>query len=130
MPQLEVALGAGAQLGVFGAADVPVTGRVADAYDAPYQRLMTEVEAKVAARPWASVPLTFSAGLSGLPFGVPVQSGTAIPTPLGGLGWKVGARYTLSGFAVETGYHGQRIFGQAYQQSSDQFYGTLGYYFR
>ncbi|MBC7542774.1 MAG: hypothetical protein H7338_08590 [Candidatus Sericytochromatia bacterium] len=129
MPQLELGAGAGLQIGAYGAADMPLNGRTPDLYDAPYQRLMADVEAKVAFRPVAAWPLTLSAGLSGLPFGAPFQTGTSIPSPLWGLGWRAGARYTVSGFAIETGYQGQRVFGTGYTQSSDLLFGKLGYYF-
>jgi hypothetical protein len=129
LPNLELAAGIGAQAGMYGAAGMPVSGRPADYMDTSYQRLLAEAEAKVGYRPIPQVPLTLTAGISALPWGTTLNTPVAMPAHLWGLGWQAGARYTFHGFALETGYRGQRVWGSGFQQSSDLLQGTVGYYF-
>jgi LysM repeat protein len=130
LPNLELAAGLGVQGGFYGAADMAITGRPADYFDGGYQRLMVEAEAKVGYRPIAQLPLTLTAGLSALPYGATLNAPAGLPNQLWGLGWQAGARYTVNGFALETGYRGQRVWGSSFQQSSDLLHGTVGYYFQ
>ena len=126
---LELAAGIGAQGALYGAAAIPVQGRQADYFDHDEQVLFGDLEAKVGYRPFVDVPLTVTAGASVLPYGAPLGGGSGLPSRLWGVGWQAGARYTMGRFAVEAGYHGQRVWGDDYQQSSDLLHGTIGYYF-
>jgi LysM repeat protein len=130
LPNLELAAGIGAQAGFYGAATMPVSGRPADYFDAGYQRVMADVEAKAGYRPLPDVPLTLTAGVSVQPIGMTVSGSAGLPPNVWGVGWQAGARYTVQGVALEAGYRGQRVWGANYQQSSDLLHGTVGYYFR
>jgi LysM repeat protein len=128
---LEFGFGAGAMLSSYattGAA--PADGRSADLFDATYQRVMVQTEAKVGYQPMRDVPLTLTAAAGVMPWGTVMQTQQLLPTSLWGFSYSAGVRYSLMGMAVEARYLGQQVLGDKYSQGNDMFRVGLGYEFR
>jgi hypothetical protein len=129
---LELAFGAGAMLSTYattGAAPAE-GGRTADLFDASYQRVMLQTEAKVGYQPSRDMPLTLTASAGVMPWGTVMQTDQMLPASLWGLTYSAGARYSLMGVAVEARYMGQQVMGNQYQQGNDMLRVGLGYEFR
>jgi LysM repeat protein len=128
---LELGFGAGAQLSTYGtSATAPAAGREADLFDASYQRVMVQTEAKVGYQPVRDMPLTLSANLGVMPFGAVMQTQAMLPSTLWGVSYGVGARYSIMGVAIQAQYLGQQVMGTSYQQGNDVLRVGLGYEFR
>jgi hypothetical protein len=128
---LELGFGAGAQLSTYAtSAAAPAAGREADLFDASYQRVMVQTEAKVGYQPVRDMPLTLSANLGVMPFGAVMQTQAMLPATLWGVSYGVGARYSIMGVAIQAQYLGQQVMGDKYQQGNDVLRVGLGYEFR
>jgi hypothetical protein len=128
---LELGFGAGAQLSTYATSGAaPAEGRTADLFDASYQRVMVQTEAKVGYQPVRDLPLTLSAGAGVMPWGTVMQSEQMLPTSLWGFSYTAGVRYSIMGVALEARYMGQQILGDKYQQGNDMLRLGLGYEFR
>lgn len=128
---LELGFGAGAQLSTYATTGSTMAGgRTADLFDASYQRVMLQTEAKVGYQPVRDLPLTLTAGAGVMPWGTVMQSSPMLPTQLWGFTYTAGARYSIMGVAVEARYMGQQIMGDQYQQGNDMLRVGIGYEFR